>query len=151
MTRRAGFTLGELLLAVTIIGTLSAIAVPKFADVRRRAQASTILVDIETVRSATYGFYSDSGYFPSEVGGGNIPTNLSNYLPKNFSFKKKDWQIDYENWTLKYTPVYSKSKTVIGVTITPTDPKVGTAAFTMYGDSPKFIVGQKVTFIVVGM
>lgn len=151
MTRRFGFTLQELLLALTIVGAMSAIAVPKFSDVRRRAQASEILVDVETVRSATYGFYSDSGYFPTEVGGGNIPDNMGTYLPKNFTFKKKDWQIDFENWTLKYTPVYSKSKTVIGVTITPVDAKVGTAAFTMYGDSPKFIVGPKVTFIVVGM
>ena len=149
--RRFGYTLAEVLLGLTIIGTLSAIAVPKFADVRRRAQASEMLVDVESVRSATYGFYSDSGYFPTEVGGGNIPANLATYLPRNFTFKKKDWQIDYENWTLKYTPVYSKSKTVIGVTITPVDSKVGTAAFTMYGNNPKFIVGPKVTFIVVGM
>lgn len=151
MTRRLGFTLQELLLGLVIVGTLSAIAVPKFADIRRRAQASEILVDVESVRSATYGFYSDSGYFPTEAGGGNIPANLPQYLPKNFVFKKQDWQIDYENWTLKYTPVYTKSKTVIGVTITPSDAKVGTAAFTMYGDSPKFIVGDKITFIVVGM
>lgn len=151
MSRARGVTLLDVLLAMTLVGAVATIAVPKYADLKRGAVASEILTDVETVRAATYSFYSDSGYFPVEVGDGNIPTNLTAYLPVNYSFRKRYGQLDYENWSLKYRSVRSKSPVVIGVTVTPVEAKVGMSAFAMYGDSPKFALGGKYTFILIGM
>lgn len=151
MRRARGFTVLELLFTVVVIGAATSVAIPASDELKRRALASEMLADVEAVRAGTYGFYSDSGYFPSEVGGGNVPANLGGYLPRNYSFKKKSWTIDFRQWTLKNTPRSNKSPVIIGVTVTPTDAKIAATAMAMYGDQPKFVVGNKYTFIIVGM
>lgn len=150
MRGRVGYTLVEVLLTLTIIGTLSAVAMPKYEDMKRRAKASQVLSDVETVRNATYSFFSDSGYFPAQPGPGTVPTNLDKYLPRAFTFQKPDWQIDYESWTITASPTYVKNNVSVGVSVTPTDTKVGAAALSMYGSLPKFVVGAKYTFMIVG-
>lgn len=150
MTRR-GFTFTELVLTVAIIGTVMAISVPKAADVKRRAAAARVLSDVEAVKNGTYQFYSDSGYFPREAGAGVIPTNMRQYLPVTFSFTNKDWTIDYQHWTSTTPSKYVKTGIQIGVSITLTDPHVGAAAMEMYGNNPKFTVGSKYTFLIVGL
>jgi prepilin-type N-terminal cleavage/methylation domain-containing protein len=149
--RRSGFTLLELTLTVTILGTATAMAIPKADDLKRRATASQILQDVEFIKTGTYRFYSDSGYFPKEVASGIIPDNLSAYLPRSFSFTKKDWTIDFQNWTNKTASVHVKTGIQIGVSITTTDPRLGATVMDMYGNNPKFAVGSKYTFLIVGL
>ncbi len=51
-TRRAGFTLVEIMIVVAIIALLAAIAVPGFLRARKRSQASKILNDLRMIDSA---------------------------------------------------------------------------------------------------
>ena len=51
-TKRAGFTLVEIMIVVAIIALLAAIAVPGFLRARKRSQASKILNDLRMIDSA---------------------------------------------------------------------------------------------------
>jgi prepilin-type N-terminal cleavage/methylation domain-containing protein len=149
--RRAGFTFIELLVVVTIVGILSSIAVPKVLEVRRRATATQIMGDFDVVRHASLSFYVDSQYFPAEAGSGRVPPGLKTYLPTNFSMKKPQWTMDYENWTLKTQSRYTKTGIVIGVSFTTRDKALGQAAMKLIGNAPSFTVGSKYTFMISGM
>ncbi|HEY4283851.1 MAG TPA: prepilin-type N-terminal cleavage/methylation domain-containing protein [Chthoniobacterales bacterium] len=51
-TKRAGFTLVEIMIVVAIIALLAAIAVPGFLRARKRSQASKILNDLRMIDAA---------------------------------------------------------------------------------------------------
>jgi prepilin-type N-terminal cleavage/methylation domain-containing protein len=148
--RRSGFTLVELLIAVTICGVLAAIAVPKYGDLKRRATATQILGDFDVMRAAALTFYVDSGYFPLEAGSGRMPPNFTPYLPTNFKMKKPEWTLDYENWGSKTSSKYTKTGIVIGVSVTTSDKALGQTAMKLVGNAPSFTMGSKFTFLISG-
>jgi len=51
-TKRAGFTLVEIMIVVAIIALLAAIAVPGFLRARKRSQASKIINDLRMISGA---------------------------------------------------------------------------------------------------
>ncbi|MEY2562382.1 MAG: type pilus assembly protein PilA [Verrucomicrobiota bacterium] len=51
-TKRAGFTLVEIMIVVAIIALLAAIAVPGFLRARKRSQASKVLNDLRLISGA---------------------------------------------------------------------------------------------------
>ena len=51
-TKRAGFTLVEIMIVVAIIALLAAIAVPNFLRARKRSQATLILEELRTIDAA---------------------------------------------------------------------------------------------------
>lgn len=149
--KRPGFTFTELLLTVAILGSAATMAVPMRGDLRRREVAAQILADVESLRSGIFRFYSDSGYFPKEAPAGEVPETLSQYLPPRYSFRRTGWTIDYQVWTSKTPSVHVKTGKQIGATVTIPDPKLGATAFEMYGNNPKFMIGSKYTFMLVGL
>ena len=64
MTRmRKGFTLIELLIVVVIIGILAAIAIPKFADTKKKAYVAAMKSDLKNQVTAAEAFFSDKGTY----------------------------------------------------------------------------------------
>jgi prepilin-type N-terminal cleavage/methylation domain-containing protein len=62
-----GFTLIELMITVTIIGILAMVAIPKFADMSRRAREAQTKGSLGTIRSALTIYYSDmEGLYPTD-------------------------------------------------------------------------------------
>jgi general secretion pathway protein G len=51
MKKRNGFTLVEVLIVVVILGILAAIVIPQFSDASEEAKLSTLVSDLQTVRS----------------------------------------------------------------------------------------------------
>ncbi|MBN1788317.1 MAG: prepilin-type N-terminal cleavage/methylation domain-containing protein [Sedimentisphaerales bacterium] len=51
MKKRSGFTLVEILIVVVILGILAAIVIPQFSDASEDAKYSTLVSDLQTVRS----------------------------------------------------------------------------------------------------
>lgn len=78
MKRRApnGFTLLELLVSVTILAVLTAIAITSYASINKRGRDAKRKTDLEQVRSALEMYRADNGYYPST--GAPYFTNVTN-------------------------------------------------------------------------
>lgn len=63
-----GFTMIELMLVVAILGIVTAIAVPKFADLITKSQESSLKGNLGSIRSAIVIYYSAAeGYYPNNI------------------------------------------------------------------------------------
>ena len=81
-TKRAGFTLVEIMIVVAIIALLAAIAVPGFLRARKRSQASRILNDLRMIDAAV-----DQYAIETNRSTGNVVNTVdwTNYLKKGSS------------------------------------------------------------------
>lgn len=138
----------EVIISMMIVAMLSAIAVPKFREVRRRATATHIMGDFDVMRHAALSFYVDSGYFPEGVGPGRIPPGLVRYLPTNFAFVKPEWTMNYENWAGAESPMYETTGSVVGISFSTSDSSLGRTAMSLIGNAPAFTVDDKYTFLI---
>ena len=60
---RKGFTLIELLIVVVIIGILAAIAIPKFADTKRKAYITAMKSDLKNMVSSAEAWFADNNTY----------------------------------------------------------------------------------------
>lgn len=73
LKQRAGFTLTELVVATAIMGTLAAVAVPKFSNVAEGAKAKKTIASIDMIIGAGVNFYNEMvvsegrGRFPGQT------------------------------------------------------------------------------------
>ena len=62
-----GFTLLELLVVMTIVGILAAIAVPALRDSPQRAREAALREDLFTMRSVIDQYHGDKGAYPPDL------------------------------------------------------------------------------------
>ena len=60
-----GFATLEVILMVTVIGILAAVAVPRFTDVTTKANTAKIQADLSTLDSAIAIYYMEKGDYPT--------------------------------------------------------------------------------------
>lgn len=78
----AGFTLIELMIVVAIIGTLAAIAVPRFAELMRKAKEGSTKGNLGVLRSCVKTYYAkNEGMYPTTMTDGIIPEYLEELPP----------------------------------------------------------------------
>lgn len=94
---RGGFSLIELLMAVSIVGILAGLAIPNLTSMTYRARATEVAADLEVVRVATVSFNGDAHTWPADAAAGVVPPELVDYLPSGFSFQGNGYEIKYEN------------------------------------------------------
>ncbi|MBB1126357.1 pilin [Thiospirillum jenense] len=83
MNSSKGFTLIELMVVVSIIGTLAAIAIPNYMPYLIRAQIAEGLMLAEDIKSTVQTFYKERGSFPidNQMAGVPAPNKLlGNYV-----------------------------------------------------------------------
>ncbi len=74
---KKGFTLIELMIVVAIIGVLAAVAIPKFADLIRKAQEAACKGQLGALRSALSIYYgTEEGVWPTNVSSALTPTYI---------------------------------------------------------------------------
>jgi type II secretory pathway pseudopilin PulG len=76
----AGFTIVDLMIVVTVIGLLAAIAVPNFIMARENAQNARFIGDMRVARGAFTMYYVDTGGYPIDQLPAIIPTGMQDYL-----------------------------------------------------------------------
>ncbi len=61
---KRGFTLIELMVAIAIIGLLTAIAMPRFTDITNSAKAAQVQGNLANIRTAVNMFHAKTGIYP---------------------------------------------------------------------------------------
>lgn len=109
---RKGFTLIEVLVAVTIISVLASIGVVAYTSVNKRARDAKRKGDVEQIRSALEMYRADIGYYPN-IGSGSwtnasgLSTPLvSTYLPAIPSDPKSTQTYRYKATNLSGSTYY---------------------------------------------
>lgn len=64
---KAGWTLVELMLAITVLGVLSAIALPIYSNYRERIKIATAIQDIRILQVLITDYASDGGLYPASL------------------------------------------------------------------------------------
>ena len=70
----------ELMIAVTLIGILVAMAIPMFQKVKQNSQATAFKNDLRAAAGALDTYAMEKGSYPPD-GGGSWPTVMLDYLP----------------------------------------------------------------------
>jgi prepilin-type N-terminal cleavage/methylation domain-containing protein len=78
---RAGFTLVEIMIVVTIIGLLAAIAIPNFVHSRAKSQATACINNMRQIDSAIQQFCMENGKKSGDTI--SYPDDLTAYIKLN--------------------------------------------------------------------
>ncbi|HVT73454.1 MAG TPA: type II secretion system protein [Lacunisphaera sp.] len=74
----AGVGLVELMVVVTIISMLMAVAVPSYQRVQKRARAGAIVNDFRVFSTVFLAYAHENGAWPAEAAPGVVPTGVTN-------------------------------------------------------------------------
>jgi prepilin-type N-terminal cleavage/methylation domain-containing protein len=88
MTKRNGFTLVEILIVVVILGILAAIVIPQFSDASEEAKLSSLVSDLQSIRSQIQLYkvqhsHGDSLNIPGTVSGVDFEAAMTTYTIAN--------------------------------------------------------------------
>jgi general secretion pathway protein G len=91
-----GFTLLELLVVMTIIGILAAVAIPALRDSPQRAREAALRENLFTFRSTIDQFHGDKGYYPPDLQS-LVTEGYLRQIPVDPMTKSRDtWVVAYE-------------------------------------------------------
>jgi prepilin-type N-terminal cleavage/methylation domain-containing protein len=151
MIRRArrGFTFIEMLVVMIVLGVLAGLAVMRYIDLKHRALVAQVVSDLEAVRTAAYGSWSETTRWPQESSPGQVPPELVAFLGPAFSFTRPDYTLDWEN----FVPANGgPSATMqLGIVLTSNKPRLITSlGQVLHNKGPFIVVNGTLTYIIVG-
>jgi prepilin-type N-terminal cleavage/methylation domain-containing protein len=115
-TRRSGFTLIELLIVVVIIGILAAVAIPKFASTKGKANVAAMRSDLHNIAIAEEAHMYDTSEYTDDA------SRLS--YKASPGVRIIELHKDVSGWSAKVThdQAYPKTCALFAGTITPLAP-----------------------------
>lgn len=120
-----GFTLIELAVALLVVAIVGAISFTGYVNIMRSTHAMQAVGDLYAVRAAAYMNYGDTSKWPADLSPGIPPSEFADRLPANFEFVRREYRLDWDNWTGQhYAPGDPRSSVLIGVSIVSNDPKL---------------------------
>lgn len=148
---RKGFTLIELMIVVIIIGILAAIAIPKYVDVTKKAEAARVISDFRVILAAVQMCLAETGEYPPDYYPGGVPYMLRPYLADGFSFDLRpsmDVRYDWENWFINGKPKHPHTGILYGLSVTTTDIALINAIEELYGGGFQYSLNSNYTFVI---
>lgn len=88
-----GFTIIEVLIAMTVVGILAGIAIPNFRAAITRADAARVASDMTLVRTAVFEFREGDGSLPRSARWGTVPPDLAALVDIDFSYKNAEYRL----------------------------------------------------------
>ena len=85
-----GFTLIEMIVVVTIIGILAAVAMINVRNAQRKAQETALKDNLFEMRKAIDNFYADKQRYPTDLN--ELVPNYVRKIPNDPITKQPDWQ-----------------------------------------------------------
>jgi len=146
--RRAGFSLIELLMAVSIVGLLAGMAIPNLRSMTFRARAAEVAADLEVVRVATVNYNGDSFQWPVEAALGAVPPELVNYLPEGFSMAGNGYTLDYDFIPSVVIPGDPTTTRLVAVSVVCDTDLLSNAVVELLGGSIVFSLGLRHTVVI---
>lgn len=147
--RRGGFSLIELLMAVSIVGILAGLAIPNLTNMTYRARATAVAADLEVVRVATVNYNGDQHAWPPSAGLGVAPNQLNGFLPEGFSFVGDGYQLQYSNQAFPSgLPSDPNTTQLIAVSVTVDRDELSNALIELLGNSLIFSIGNTHTVVI---
>jgi prepilin-type N-terminal cleavage/methylation domain-containing protein len=147
--RRGGFSLIELLLAVSIVGILAGLAIPNIRTVQFRARAAEVAGDIDVVRIATVSYNADMHAWPPDAALGVVPVELTGFLPSGFSFQGNGYELKFENYDLPGgLPFDPQTTRIVAVSVTADVDQLSNAITELLGGSIIATVGMTHTVLI---
>lgn len=128
-----GFTLVELLVVVTIIGILAAVAVPKFLDVSHKARASEFPTQLNAIHTGELAYLAERGTYAVTMSrmrdsvGVDCPTQSTWFLYRVVSSSSTSYTA-----SAVVNKAFGIAKTTDSATIDQTNSKSATAALKRY-------------------
>jgi len=146
--RRFGAT--EAVILVEVLALVVYVAMPALRQAGIREQASRAANDIEQVRFAAKTLHARSGKWPEDGAPGRAPESLRALLPASFTFDRRDYQIDWDHWTLSDGPeLFSKTSEFLAVSAVASDPRLSHEIVEAVGAKlPHMALGDRVTFVI---
>jgi len=146
---RRGFTFVELMVVVVVIAILAGMMVMRYIELTHRALTAQITSDMENVRLAAFTKFYDTGQWPSAPGPGVVPPELVPYLGTGFSFTRKDYTLEFENFV---PPGGGTSATYqVAIRFSSTNQNLVNTMIQVVGTrSPYIVLGSDVAVVLVG-
>ena len=72
-----GFATLEVILMIVIIGILATVAIPRFGDMKTKANTAKIQADLSTLDSAIEIYFMENGTYPAD---GEVKETLGDYI-----------------------------------------------------------------------
>lgn len=88
---RGGFTLIELIIVVSIIGLLAAVAVVNVRYAQRKAREAALMDNLFTMRKAIDTFYADKQRYPTDLN--ELVPGYMRKVPKDPITDQIDWEV----------------------------------------------------------
>jgi prepilin-type N-terminal cleavage/methylation domain-containing protein len=153
MRRRGGadgFTLIEMLIVLGIVALLVRIALPAYSGFRRQAVAAQAAGDFNAIRAAAVAQYEATGSYAADTQEGVVPAGMAPYLPRDFSFRRQAYTLDWEHFVVSDTTAGARaSGQVLAVTVAAPDSLVGMQILRTLGSNcAHWTVGDASTFVV---
>lgn len=146
---RRGVTLIELLVVVILIGILANIALPRYHDMRRRADAAHVIGDFNVIRLAVFDYYATHNRFPISGVWSQPPPALAPHLPGGMNFTYANVRYRYRLWSFPGGMPGNPSQTSLaGVQILATDAKTIQSIRGVYRGPEAFSYNLTVTFVI---
>jgi prepilin-type N-terminal cleavage/methylation domain-containing protein len=147
--RRGGFSLIELLMAVSIVGILAGLAIPNLTSMTYRARATEVAGDLEVVRVATVSYNGDSHRWPADAALGAVPPELTAYLPEGYTFQGNGYEIKFENLSFPGgLPGDPTTTQLIGATVVVERDELSNAIVELLGGSLVVSAGKTHTIVI---